>query len=99
MQTVITDEAWEWSNDGPIRFADLKDGEWIDASKEPSYQGRAMTVSGPKGAMITASDNVPVREQERLEARLLPGNVLDSGRTLPDIWNSPYTEKKDRSSF
>lgn len=99
MQTVITDEAWEWSNDGPIRFADLKDGEWIDASKEPSYQGRAMTVSGPKEAMITASDNVPVREQERLEARLLPGNVLDFGQNIAGYLEFTVHGKKGQKLF
>ena len=26
VQTIVTDESWEWSNDGPIRFAVNKDG-------------------------------------------------------------------------
>ena len=29
--TVCTDGTWEWSNDGPIRFADNQDGEVLDA--------------------------------------------------------------------
>lgn len=37
---VVTDETWKWSNDGPIRFADLKDGEIVDFRREPSYQGK-----------------------------------------------------------
>ena len=27
VQAVCTDGSWDWSNDGPIRFADNKDGE------------------------------------------------------------------------
>ena len=38
-ETIVTDESWAWSNDGPIRFADNKDGEVINANREPSYSG------------------------------------------------------------
>ena len=31
VQTIVTDESWQWSNDGTIRFADNKDGEIVDA--------------------------------------------------------------------
>ena len=81
-QTVITDDSWEWSNDGPIRFADLKDGEIYEASMRPSYSGRARVVPAPKEARIIASDNVPVTEHERLKAKRLPGNVLDFGQNI-----------------
>ena len=85
-ETVCTDDSWTWSNDGPIRFADLKDGEVYDAAKQPSYSGKAKIVSGPKGARLTASDNVPVREQERLSAKLLTARngarVLDFGQNI-----------------
>ena len=81
-QTIITDSSWDWSNDGPIRFADLKDGEVYDASIQPTYSGKAVEVPAPKGVLIAASDNVPVREHERLTARLLPGNVLDFGQNI-----------------
>ncbi|MGN0574224.1 MAG: alpha-L-rhamnosidase N-terminal domain-containing protein, partial [Acutalibacteraceae bacterium] len=30
VKTEITDEKWQWSNDGAIRFADNKDGETVD---------------------------------------------------------------------
>ena len=82
IQTICTDDTWEWSNNGPIRFADLKDGEIYDAGKQPSYSGKAKAVSAPKGVLITASDNVPVKECERFSARLLPGNVLDFGQNI-----------------
>lgn len=32
-QTIVTDKNWQWSNDGAISFADIQDGEILDASK------------------------------------------------------------------
>ena len=58
VQTIVTDESWEWSNDGPIRFADNKDGEIVDAQKEPTYSGKAKVTSHP--VTPSASNNVPV---------------------------------------
>ncbi|MBQ6215095.1 MAG: family 78 glycoside hydrolase catalytic domain [Oscillospiraceae bacterium] len=82
VQTVITDESWAWSNDGPIRFADLKDGEVYNADMQPSYSGKARVVKAPKGVKLCASDNVPVLEHERFTPTLLPGKVLDFGQTI-----------------
>lgn len=66
--TVIgSDESFRWSNDGQIRFADNKDGEIVNAQKAPSYRGRAR-VSG-SAAVLSASDNVPIKERERLAAK------------------------------
>ena len=80
VQTVCTDGSWDWSNDGPIRFADNKDGEIVDARMEPTYAGRAkVTVHS---AAPSASDNVPVTEHERLSARLLR---TPSGKTVLDF--------------
>lgn len=85
-RTLCTSERWSWSNDGPIRFADLKDGEVYDAARKPSYGGRAKVVPGPKGAVLCASDSVPVREKERLAAKLLTAmdgtQVLDFGQNI-----------------
>lgn len=39
-QTIRTDESWQWSNDGPLLFADLKDGEIVDFNKVPSFNGK-----------------------------------------------------------
>lgn len=60
---VLSDGSWEWSSDGPIRFADLKDGETVNAGNKPSYGGRAKTVDFH--ANLTASNNISVRERER----------------------------------
>lgn len=36
-EMICSDTSWDWSNDGPIRFADNKDGEIVEVSKEASY--------------------------------------------------------------
>ena len=61
--TIVTDESWDWSNDGPIRFADNKDGEVVNANRKPSYSGKAKVTS--HNVIPTASNNVPVTEHER----------------------------------
>lgn len=38
---VLSDGTWAWSSDGAVRFADLKDGEIVEADKIPSYKGQA----------------------------------------------------------
>lgn len=80
-EILITDESWAWCNDGPIRFADLKDGEVYNAQMVPSYRGRARIVDVPKAPLV-ASNNVRVREKERFQPRKLPGKVLDFGQNI-----------------
>ena len=65
VQTVVTDGSWQWSNDGPIRFADNEDGEIVDANLVPSYADRAKVCDFT--ANLTASDNVFVTEHERFQ--------------------------------
>lgn len=77
---VGTDGTWEWSNDGPIRFADNQDGELVDARKMPSYGGRARITS--HNVIPAASDNVPVTEHETFH----PGVITTpSGKTVLDF--------------
>lgn len=82
--TIGTDETWEWSCDGPIRFADNKGGETVDARMTPSYSGKAGGVSHK--ILPTASDNVPMRERERFSAKLMKTptgkTVLDFGQNI-----------------
>ena len=52
---IITDETWSWCNDGPITFADLKDGEIIDFNKVPSFKGKVKL--GKYDKEITSSNN------------------------------------------
>ena len=60
--TIISDESWDWSNDGPIRFADNKDGEVYNANREPRYSGKAKAANHQ--VIPTASNNVSVTEHE-----------------------------------
>ena len=60
--TIISDESWDWSNDGPIRFADNKDGEVYNANREPRYSGKAKATNHQ--VIPTASNNVFVTEHE-----------------------------------
>ena len=80
-EALVTDESWAWCNDGPIRFADLKDGEVYNAQMVPSYRGRARIVDVPKSPLV-ASNNVPVREKERFQPTKLPEKVLDFGQNI-----------------
>lgn len=79
-ETVCTNESWQWSDDGPVRFADNKDGEIIEAGREPSYSGHARLTT--RKVIPSASDNVPVRCKERLTAKKL---VTPAGKTLLDF--------------
>ena len=83
-ETIVTDESWEWSNDGPIRFADNKDGEVVNANREPSYSGKAKVTSHT--VIPTASNNVPVTEHERFTPNVTKAPngkwLLDFGQNI-----------------
>lgn len=78
--TLITDESWAWSNDGSLRFADLKDGEVYDARMHPSYHALAKVVF-PE-VTLCASDNVYVKEHEVFSAKILKS---ETGKTVFDF--------------
>ena len=52
---ICSDDSFDWSNDGPIIFADLKDGEIVDNRKTISYSSKAIIVKNK--ANLTASNN------------------------------------------
>ena len=83
---IGTDESFQWSNDGPVRFADLKDGEIYDAGKTPGYGGKAVLLKEKNPIVPAASDNVPVRRKERFTPKLLIAGdgtkVLDFGQNI-----------------
>ena len=59
---IVSDGGFSWSNDGPIRFADLKDGEIVDARKTYSYSGKARVVKAK--ANVVPSNQLPLTENE-----------------------------------
>ncbi|WP_337574686.1 family 78 glycoside hydrolase catalytic domain [Fournierella sp.] len=77
---ICTDGTWDWSNDGPIRFADNKDGEVYDANAVPSYSGKAKETVNP--IVPVASNNVPVEEHETWSSALL---TTPSGKHVLDF--------------
>lgn len=83
-EIIASDGSFSWSNDGPIRFADLKDGEVFDARMVPSYRGKARIVR--EKVVPVASNNVTVRMKEKFPAKLIitPSRkkVLDFGRNI-----------------
>lgn len=83
-QTVASGDNFSWSNDGPLRFSDFKDGEICNKNMAPSYQGKAVAVK--EKIIPVSSNNVPVREKEHFTAKLIltPGGnrVLDFGQNL-----------------
>lgn len=62
-RTICTDRSWQWSNDGPVRFADMKNGEIVDFNQSPSYVENAQetTYTG----IVCCSNSNPAREKER----------------------------------
>ena len=79
-----TDESFACCADGPIRYADLKDGEIVDSRMLPSYGEKALVTK--HDVIPTASVLAPIAEHERFRAKLLitPSGkmVLDFGQNL-----------------
>ena len=79
-ERIVTDESWRWSNDGPIRFADNKDGEIVDARRKPSYAGFARVTTHE--VTPTASNNVPIAGKETFQGTM---TVTPGGKKLFDF--------------
>lgn len=79
-EVVVSDDTWNWSDDGSIRFADNKDGEIIEASKVPSYAGKAKITS--HGLIPTASNSVQMKECEHFSATM---KTAPSGKKILDF--------------
>lgn len=77
---IGTDDSWQWSNDGAIRFADNKDGEVVDGNRVPTYTGHARITGHP--VVPTASNNVPLTENECF---IPVASASPSGKILQDF--------------
>jgi alpha-L-rhamnosidase len=96
-RTVIgSDASFAWSNDGPVRFADNKDGETVDANCNPTYNGFAKETSHE--AALTSANNVPITEHEVFSPVLVttPGGktVLDFGQNIAGYVSFKITAKR-----
>ena len=81
---IISDETWDWSNDGAIRFADNKDGEVVEAYRTPSYNRKAKLTKHK--VIPSASNNVPLTEHETFKPTVIKtpkgASVLDFGQNI-----------------
>ncbi len=79
-----TDENWQWSSDGPVRYADLKDGEVYDARMRPSYSQTALLTDYPTIPSASPADGI--FEHESFTPTLLTSpsgaKILDFGQNL-----------------
>ena len=94
---IGTDQTWRWSNDGEIRFADNKDGEIIEAWREPSYGSFAKETKCD--VTPVSSNNVPVTEHEKFSVQKVittPGGakVLDFGQNIAGYISFAVMAKK-----
>ncbi len=96
-RSILSDSSWVWSDDGPITFADLKDGEKVDANKVPSFSLKAKVVDYK--ANLTASDNVFVKEHEHLKVvnsfkSKTNKTILDFGQNISGYISFEVNAKK-----
>lgn len=80
VRSIVTDDSWDWCNDGPIRCADNQDGEVCNANAVPSYAGKAKLTRHT--VTPAASNNVGVSEHERFGANKI---VTPAGKTVLDF--------------
>ena len=97
VQVIGTDETFRWSNDGPVRFADMKDGEIVDANCVPTYSSYARVTN--YAGEVCCSNNVPIREKEHFtDPKILhcpDGNtVLDFGQNIAGYMRFKVTGDK-----
>ena len=83
---LISDESFEASRSGPIRFNDLEQGEVFDARMENISDLKPVRVITPSAGALELSDCAPIREHEHFPGKLIKTpageQVLDFGQNL-----------------
>lgn len=101
IEFIVSDNTWVWSNDGPIRFADNKDGEIIEAFREPSFSGKAK-ITTHKIVPISANSNF-ITEHERFNAKIVKTSgtsaVLDFGQNIAGYIEFSLAAKEGQKIF
>lgn len=96
VRTIASDDTWQWSNDGSIRYADNKDGEYVDANKAASYSGKTKITSYQ--VKPSASNNVALTEHEIFDAKFQKSPsgrlIADFGQNLAGYLSMEFTAKK-----
>ena len=94
VQTVATDAGWDWSNDGPIRFADNKDGEVVYANNERLKAKRITTPSGK--TVLNFGQNIAGYAEFTVTAHIGQKIKLRFGELLDE--NGEFTQKNIQCS-
>ena len=98
---VATDGSWSWSCDGPIRFADMKDGEFVDIQKSPTFHDKAKETT--YHVIPTASNNVSVIEKERFNPIITKTpsgkQLLDFGQNIAGYVELNLTAKPNQKIY
>ena len=83
-QEVLSNSTWAWCNNGPVRFAENKAGEVIDASMTADYSGNARETTHAVARI--PSDNVSMKRHEVFVPELIVTKqgkrVLDFGQNI-----------------
>ncbi len=83
---LCSDEAWEASQQGPIRENDLEIGECYDARMETVTGWHGVTARDFGFDNLAATESVPILEQERFDGRITQTpngeTVIDFGQNL-----------------
>ena len=102
---ICTDNSFMWTNDGPIRFADNKDGEIYDARME-DFEAASWTNAKVTNHEITpvASNNFSLRMKERLvnpQLIVTPSGqkVLDFGQNIAGTFSFKINAKAGQRIF
>ena len=77
---ICTDESFDWTNGGPIRFADNKDGEIVFAPIETQYICKAKLTK--YNVLPSASNSVNLTEHEKFKGNII---VTPSGKKVIDF--------------
>lgn len=81
---IYTDDDFDWTNGGPVRFADNKDGEIVDAIIEKQYICKAKVTNCK--VIPSASNNVNLTEHERFSGKVITTpsgkRVIDFGQNI-----------------
>ncbi len=92
-----TDETWEASQKGPVRENDLQQGERYDARMETIESWHGVTLPAFDFSNLTATESVPILEQERFEGKLIKTpngeTVIDFGQNLAGYTELSVTAK------
>lgn len=83
-ETIGTDDSWRWCNNGPIRYADLMDGEIYDARMVPSFSRNAQITTHNVVPSASAADGIAEHENFKAELIITPGGakILDFGQNM-----------------